>query len=137
MTSVNDWASKCAERIAQEYFNGVFGKRKAPSKERIAAIVATFAAPIVALLKEQERKHYHDSDDRDLCCPQCECFSWSYVADAQDAGELDAEHESNHPDKPCTCGADAWNARVDTALAGDTPVGPPNRMLKEGQRPKR
>ena len=117
MPSINDWAAKAAERIAFEFVVATSAKRSA---ERIAAIIATFAEPLVALLREARREHHHDpvsnyEHDRG-CCPQCTCESWNPVAKSQDEGELDAEHEPNS-NEICDCGADAWNARVDATLA--------------------
>ena len=115
MTSVNDWASRAASRIDDEYITA----KHRPSLERVAAIIATFAGSILNLLNESRKTHHHDpvdnyEHDRD-CCPRCTCDSWDAVARAQDGGEMDAEHEPNS-DKPCDCGADEWNKKIDEAL---------------------
>ena len=109
MSSINDWASKAAYRIRCELC-----KERLPSQERIAAIIATFAEPLVKLLAESRRAHRHtaDGDVRDgHCCPQCCCQSWP------DDPEGDFEPTPNS-DEPCDCGADEWNARVDAVLNG-------------------
>lgn len=94
MPSINDWATKAAQRILLEY------KHKSPhwlgnSEEKVATIIATFAEPLVKLLWESRQEH--DDDDCPMAHPD-------YV---YNSGE------------PCTCGADAWNARVDDALDGN------------------
>jgi len=115
MSSVNDWAAKAARRIDEEYpFNREIARPR-PTKDRIAAIIATFAEPLVALLRESRRDHHHaaDGDVCDgACCPQCCCCeSWP------DDPEGDFEPTPNS-DAACTCGAAEWNARIDAALEG-------------------
>lgn len=109
MASVNDWAAKAADRIDNEIRMPSLGSsaKRRPSKERIAAIIATFAEPLVALLRESRREHHH-CDDSWYCCPMCE---------SEDHGRLG--EGPGHHDRKCTCGAAAWNARVDAALAGE------------------
>ncbi len=123
MASINDWAAKAASHIDAEIRLPSRGSGVAykPTRERIAAIIATFAEPLTALLRDSRREHFHYENagsyqERD-CCPQCTCESWDAVARSQDAGHLDAEREPNS-DEPCTCGADAWNARVNAAIEG-------------------
>jgi hypothetical protein len=113
--AMTDWAARAARRVLDEY-------QHRPTQARVdhcAAIIATFAEPLVALLRESRREHYHHNENDVhmpmLCCPRCTCNSWNAVAEAQDSGELDAEHEPNS-DEPCTCGADEWNRRVDEVL---------------------
>lgn len=107
--SIQDWAAKCATRIDEEF---VTAKHR-PSPERIAAIIATFAEPLMNLLRESKREHLHEQDTvgRSYCCPQCTCQSWP------DDPEGDFEPTPNS-DEPCTCGADTWNAKVDRVLNG-------------------
>lgn len=102
---VVDWATQAAEHICSG------GKQPVA---RIAAVIATFAAPLTSLLSEAKREHHHsvDGDVRDgICCPQCCCESWL------DDPEADFEPTPNS-DEPCTCGADDWNARIDAIIAG-------------------
>lgn len=87
MPSVNDWAAKAAERIYEEFPISTHGM---PKVERIAAIIATFAAPLVALLRESRRE----------CSTTCRAY-----------GNYQPPYEE------CSCGADEWNARVDKALS--------------------
>jgi hypothetical protein len=111
MLSVNDWAAKAAARILDEYAGARLPRN---AQDHVAAIIATFAEPLVRLLNEARREHHHtaDGDPRDgVCCPQCCCQSWP------DDPEGDFEPTPNS-DEPCTCGTDAWNARVDAALEG-------------------
>ncbi len=125
MPSIKDWASKAAERCATTLVID------APRQERIdraAAIIATFAEPLVSLLREAKREHY-SCEDTWYCCGKCTCSCVS--------GEKDHEHDEScyhashigsgpagisHPDERasgvCNCGADAWNARIDAVLAG-------------------
>lgn len=90
MASINDWAAKAAARIADEY-----GIRKSHSLTReaqeshIAAIIATFAEPLVKLLKDRGTKAH------DVICAH-------YYDDFED----------------CTCGATEWNKKVEEALDG-------------------
>lgn len=114
MPSVNDWAARAADRIDDEYPHAR-GKRR-PSVDRVAAIIATFAEPLVGLLRESRRLHEHYEGQPQRCCPQCACESW--IGDEQVETDDDDEYPANRPDEPCACGADAWNARVDAALAG-------------------
>lgn len=85
--NIHDWASQCAERIDGEY-----DSKSRPRIARIAAIIETFAAPILKLLREAKREH------RDC--------SRSMMIEGDDP-----------EDYPCSCGASAWNARVDAVLA--------------------
>lgn len=91
---IEDWATKAARRIVGEYDG-----RRLPhnSEERVAAIIATFAEPIIKLLGEaQEGRHYDGVGE--IPGPECP--------------------KLEHEDAECTCGADEWNARVDKALRG-------------------
>lgn len=62
-------------------------------------------APLVTLLRESKRLHTH-CDDSWYCCGKCT---------HPDHGELDG-HRGREADV-CDCGADAWNTKVDAALA--------------------
>lgn len=118
MPSINDWAAKAAERI-------VYGKNGPISEERIAAIIATFAEPLVALLRESRREHLHVEDDTWYCCGAC-----THECESDDPGHEHSEGccVSSHDNVPkrvqgvCDCGAAAWNARLDAALAGERPA---------------
>jgi hypothetical protein len=69
-------------------------------------------AELRALLADSRREHYH-CDDSWYCCGKC------------DHPDHDGEFPSSHDGEArrtagvCNCGADAWNARVDAALAMD------------------
>jgi hypothetical protein len=104
MSSINDWAAKAAERIDDEYPHA--RRKQRPSTERIAAIIATFAEPLMAMLREAKREH-----------------SRGYLSEESDHPPCKKSHEdyAEKFDGPCTCGADAWNAKIDTVLAGETP----------------
>lgn len=84
MASVNDWAAKAAKYLHEDLTD----RHNPPTIERVAAIIATFAEPLMTLLREARREHTRD------CAT--ERREWE-----------------------CTCGADAWNARVDAALVGE------------------
>jgi hypothetical protein len=94
---LHDWASKAAQHIYDELPR----IRNRPRVERIAAIIATYAEPLVVLLLESKREHGYDEDGDP-------CDWWNYIVNE---GE---EH------KACTCGAAAWNARIDAALSGSS-----------------
>src|SRR2546430_2375640 len=83
-------------------------------KHRIAAIVATFAEPLMALLQESKREHYH-CDDSWYCCGKC-----THQDHVLHEGEYLSSHggEAARTSGACNCGADKWNARVDAVLAG-------------------
>lgn len=93
MASVNDWAAKCAEFILDEISENVQWRNRrlvTPSQERIAAIIATFAEPMLKLLYESRRHHQ----------PPCHRVFDDDMTDV------------------CTCGATEWNAKIDEALGG-------------------
>ena len=129
MGSINDWAAKTAERICYEVGRV---KRKGDgvepdvaSKNRIAAIIATFAEPLVALLREARRGHHHEEDDAWYCCGACthECEAVEEDQGHEHDESCCVESTMNRVQGICDCGADAWNAKVDAALAGqDEPI---------------
>jgi hypothetical protein len=84
---LQDWAARAGAYLHAE------GVRL--SSHRIASVVAHFAEPITRLLQEARREHEYN-DDQTLCC--------ALVRIRPQA------------DAPCTCGADAFNARIDEVL---------------------
>lgn len=102
MSSIHDWASKAADYIHESYRP----RNLRPTKERTAAVIATYAEPLIKLLRETERKHRHDALYHRTCCPQCTCQSNDYEA------------EEPNSDKPCDCGAAEWNEKIEQALSG-------------------
>lgn len=121
MPSINDWAAKAATRIVMEEFVKVRGQAACEAAEsRIAAIIATYAEPLIALLRESKRPHYHNEDDQWYCCGACTHECWVIEEDQ------DHEHDKNccvdSHDIPkriqgvCDCGAAEWNARINRAL---------------------
>lgn len=95
------WATNAAKRIVDtECVTATYGK-----EQRVAIIIAEHAAPLLALLAESRRGHYH-CDDSHYCCPMC--------TSPDHVGLV--EGEVHTPGKPCDCGADAWNAKIDEAL---------------------
>lgn len=115
MASVNDWAAKAAQRIINEPLNL---KDRRSQKERFAAIIATFAEPLMTLLRDSKREHHH-CEDSWYCCGKCSC-SCMHLGD--DSHEHDEDcWPSTHSERTsgvCNCGADAWNTRVEAVLAG-------------------
>lgn len=89
MPSVNDWAMEAARRICIEVNKLGPKVLEQNREERIAAIIALHAAPLVSLLQASRREHKTLS---------CAYIRWET--------------------RKCTCGADAWNARIDAALEG-------------------
>lgn len=63
------------------------------SDELVASIIAKHAEPLIVMLRESEREHWLD-DEGDLC---------------DKVNYLDKQHA-------CSCGADAWNARLEVVL---------------------
>jgi hypothetical protein len=94
MPSIQDWTARAARRICIE----VNAPTLLAREERFAAIIATYAAPLVRLLNEARRPH--DRGWNEESCDYAPC------------PKSQEEHEG------CTCGADAWNARIDRALEG-------------------
>lgn len=89
---VHDWASKAAEYICGE------GKQR---PDRVAAVIAHFAEPLVALLRASTRAHhggYQDENSDESPCPKY--------------------NDEFNDDEKCTCGADEWNAKIDAVLDG-------------------
>jgi hypothetical protein len=97
--NIRDWASAAAEYIDGEYSAGL-SARYQPRISRIASIIATFAEPLVALLRESKHEGSH--------APSCPS---SRMILGDDPGDYE-----------CTCDARDWNTRVDRALAGDQPI---------------
>lgn len=115
MSSINDWASKAAEKISEGC-----GRDCSNSDTRIAAIIELYAKPWLDLLRRSRRGHDH-CDDSWYCCGACthECI----------IDETDHEHDnscyvSSHGAPVarvsgiCNCGADAWNTKINKALDG-------------------
>lgn len=102
---IEDWTAKAAKTIHEAFIaEGGSSAAKFVIEDRIATIIATFADPLITLLRESRREHRH-CDDSWYCCKKCSAI---------DHGGL----EDVPADAMCNCGADAWNARVDAALAG-------------------
>ena len=93
---VRSCVKKCIATLGTSYWDGV--------KE------------LLDLLNESKRGHYH-CDDMWYCCRACR---------EDDHGLVEGEHlgegfdtfgfHSSHKPGECTCGAAAWNDRVDVAL---------------------
>lgn len=117
MANVNDWTTKAARRIRGDM--DYWGDKLLPhdKEERIAAIIATFAEPLMTLLRESKRMHRHDTpldeDETNDCCPQCACDSW--IGTERIMTDND-EYPANRPGELCTCGAAEWNAKIDEVL---------------------
>ncbi len=102
MGSINDWAMKAAREVLHVPPGNYVGLKR----ERIAAIIALHTQPLIDLLRETERSHFHDALYHRTCCPQCTCQSNDY------------EEPEPNSDEPCTCGAAEWNAKIEKALEG-------------------
>lgn len=113
MPSINDWAAEAAKKISSE-FPSIQHSDMLPSDERIAAIIATFAEPLVKLVKASYRSHYH-CDDSWYCCGKCVHPDHSDHFDDYPASH---DGEGARTQGLCNCGADAWNAKIDKALEG-------------------
>jgi hypothetical protein len=92
MASVNDWAAKAARKIAIECDTATGQRGTYVREERIAAIIETFARPLLDVLHQSRREHLPAAD--------------KYCNKRYDERD------------ECTCGADEWNAKIDAALAG-------------------
>lgn len=102
---MSDWAARAAEQIQNEYLKTAPESPELVTNEDVASIISSHAAPLVALLREARREHYH-CDDSWYCCPLC---------DSDDHGGPGAGGAYKKPGE-CTCGADAFNARIDALL---------------------
>jgi hypothetical protein len=105
VASIQDWASRCALRIKSV--------EKGASVERLAAVIEVFAKPMLDLLKQARREHYH-CDDSWYCCGRC-----THPDHSRDDEDFPASHESgsgNRVSGVCNCGADEFNAKIDAAL---------------------
>jgi len=100
MPSINDWAAKAARRILEEKF--ILAQSKEGKEARVAAIIATFAEPLMALVRESRREHGY-------LCVKCK-MTLAY-------GGMPVPKEKIE-EGTCTCGADEWNAKVEAALDG-------------------
>ncbi len=99
MPSINDWAMKAANKIVSE----LWGKKRAEVRpERIAAIIATYAEPLMTLLRETKREHGY-------LCIKC-TMTLAHGGMPVPKEKVD--------EGTCTCGADEWNARVDAVISG-------------------
>lgn len=83
----------CAADLHQSFRNDI----EALTKEMVEWITAWKA--LVLLARDSRRQHYH-CDDSYYCCPRCTSDDHGYPSS----------------DKPCDCGADEWNSRVDAVL---------------------
>jgi len=97
--SVQDWAARAARKILDDLVIKHHRIVGVPTEERIAAIIVTFAEPILNLLHEARRTH-----DR------------GYHAESCDYPPCPKSEEDADDDTKCTCAADKWNARIDEAL---------------------
>lgn len=116
MASVNDWAAKAAKHIVAT------SRTRGPARETyVAAVIATFAEPLINLLREAKRQHYH-CDDSWYCCGKCSCnCRWMSAPDHEhDEACYPESHagEAARLNGICNCGADEWNAKIDAALRG-------------------
>lgn len=101
MSSINDWAAKCAERVVTEFDDEWTAGKRWRAQERVAAIIATFAKPMLDLLNEARREHSRGYNDEGCDYPPC------------------PKSQEENDDEKCTCQADAWNARIDAAIGGN------------------
>jgi hypothetical protein len=130
MNADDNWAASAARQIKTELVNFVHQDPNLQHnvswivanvhEARIATIIATFAEPLVALLRDARREHYH-CDDSWYCCGKCTHSDHIYRVEGewQEGDEYPlSEGFAGRVKGRCTCGADAWNARVGAALAG-------------------
>lgn len=111
MAHVEDWATKAARKILSELHDvrhHLFKQKEA----RVAAVIATFAKPLLDALDAARPAHYH-CDDSWYCCGKCTNSDHSRHDD-----EFLASNGYRTPGV-CTCGADELNARIDKALNGE------------------
>lgn len=115
ISSINDWASRAAERVRDEYRSAAeWGST--PSQERVAAIIATFAEPLLKLLSEARRVHHHEKDDSWYCCGACTHPCENDEEDHEHDDSCCVESTMDRVQGKCDCGADAWNKKIEEAL---------------------
>lgn len=117
MPSIWDWAAQAAKRIVEELRPARTRQAQEASEARVAAIIATFAQPLLELVQASRRGHYH-CDDSWYCCGKCTCSCTDSHEHDSDCYPASHDGEAARTTGVCNCGADAWNARVDAALAG-------------------
>lgn len=115
-----NWTLVAAEEIAM-----VLASRNYRTDFAIADIIAKHAAPLLSLLRESRRHHYH-CDDSWYCCGKCVNPDHSHGEEDYPASH---EGEAARTAGVCNCGADDWNAKIDAVLqakqAGGAAVGLP------------
>ncbi len=136
--STPDWATKAADAIIAEV---VVDHLRDPQKT-IASIIAAHAEPLVAELEAQRARYLrlleiaqndesraHDAEQKlePLVALLKECgrgqHSKGYNEESADYPPCPRsdDNDDDDPTLPCTCGADAWNARVEAALNSRNP----------------
>lgn len=124
MASINDWAAKAARHIEGEIFGKDHRGRtvaERPHEGRIAAIIATFAEPLITVVRASRRSHYH-CEDSWYCCGKCthQCDNYEEDHEHDESCYVHShDGEAARTKGVCNCGADAWNARIDAALDGN------------------
>jgi hypothetical protein len=101
-----------ADDLADELISALSLHDRASLVSWIAAVIDQARAPLVSLLRESKRSHFH-CDDSWYCCRACR---------HPDHGLEEDEHLGKNPDSvlcdgSCTCGVDAWNKKIDEVLS--------------------
>lgn len=107
-------ASPLAVRIGKRIAEALNGD--AADADVSASVVDEHITPLVALLRESRREHLH-CDDSWYCCRACRSSDHMLVEGEHLGHGYDRQPHEDHGKGLCTCGADAWNARVDAVLS--------------------
>lgn len=89
--NIQDWATVAASYVHGEGLKNV---------SRTAAVIATFAKPLMDALEAAKRPHHKGYNDESSDYPPCPC-----------------SHDDSENEK-CTCGAAEWNSKIDAVLRG-------------------
>lgn len=77
------------------------------------AVTIRHAEPLLALLRESKRQHYHSINSY-YCCPKCN--NKEEHPGLEEGETVGSVSGTAHDTEECVCGVDAWNARVDALL---------------------
>ncbi len=110
---VKDWVKEAATQIYHEekeldHVEGII-RRHCPFKQDVAYVLLDEAKRLADLLVESKRDHTH-CDDSWYCCGKCRAADHLLSADEW------LSSNRYRTGGVCSCGADAWNKRVDEII---------------------
>ena len=120
---VGDWATRAAAQIVDDIAAPLSEGRRFSAISRVAAILDLKTKEVFALLRDSRCEHDH-CEDTWFCCRACR--SEDHLLRDGEHLDLRGRLDQHLNAGDCTCGASAWNARVDALLrrAGLSPLEP-------------